>query len=403
MNSCEEIIPLNVNVGNIQRDNQIRPFFNQDTIIQTINRMGSSGNVILSVATLDGFNQMVQIFFTNSAFQSLGNASHQLAPYNASKMDELNRLLLENSNLFHSQEENLDVDDDDDDYIEWSLFGDNLIKKRKEFREQIDLYKTYDNQYQSITRLLMEIIDYYIKEYLVEEKQFSTDEIKQLEHYFQQAINEKNYLKYFIKAYTSNNKFHRVLNKHLALYILDYFDLYTYTVVPRGYRLINCLVYIVTLLINHPDIYKYQYKGTAYRSLLMTENALEHYNIGNHILNRSFVSTTKNLAIAQMFTCNDQQNVLEQNSNECGLKKVSVLLKYTIKQDQTAIDIAQLSVIPDEEEVLILPFSVFQVKDRKESCSNICSSKLIEIDLEECENDEQKNTKEQEGNLGLKV
>lgn len=390
----ENNIPLDLSVANIQRDNQVEIFFNWMDIIETINRIGSSDNVVLPVAAFDGFNETVQIFLTNNAFQSLANPSHQSAPYNALRTDQLNRLFLENWNLFHSQEENLN---DDDDYIVWSLVGDNLIKKRQEFREQIDLYKTYNNQHHSITRLLIEIIDYYIKEYLVEQEQFPAKEIQKLEKYFQQAIKEKNYLKYFIKVYTSSNSFYRVLNRHLALYILDYFDIYTYSTVPRGYRLINCLVYIVTLLINHPDIEKYQYKGTAYRGLLMTQNALELYRVGNDILNRSFVSTTINRKIADIYAGNDQQNVSQQTSDDFGLKKVSVLFKYTIKNNQTAIDITNLSTISDEEEMLILPFSVFQVKDRTESYPDSCSSALIEIHLEECENEKQINTEEQEG------
>jgi hypothetical protein len=89
----------------------------------------------------------------------------------------------------------------------------------------------------------------------------------------------------------------------------------------------------------------------------MTENDLKHYNIGDHISNRSFLSTSKNRSVAQIFADNRQQI-----SNDQNLRKISVLLKYTIKQNQTAIDIELISTIQDEKEVLILPFSVFQIK-----------------------------------------
>lgn len=370
MKNTEETRPLNANSHQTEMVHYG---------IQMIDRIGSSDNAVLPVATLDRSNGRIQVFLTNSAFQAFTNAPNQRTPDNVSRINELNELFSQKSNLFHSQEGVMD--DDDDDYIEWSLAGDNLIKKRKEFREQLDLYKTYDGQHQSIRRLLIEIIDYYLKEYLVQEECFSIDEITKLERYFQEAINENNYLKYFIQVYTSNEKFHRALNKHLALYILDYFDLYLYSSIPRGYRLINCLVYMVTLLIHHPDIHKYRYKGTAYRYLWMTEDTLEQYTIGNHILNRSFISSKKTRAIAD----DDQQNVS---------RKIPVLLKYTIVQDQTAIDIAHLSTIPDTDEILIMPFSVFQVKNRTQRCSNRSSSIFIEIELEECEEDEGKLTQE---------
>ena len=387
----EEAVPLTLTVANTQKNDQMGVFFNIKTSLQTINRTGLSGKVALSRANLEEFND-IQIFLTNNALQAFTRIPHTLTPYDASRMDQLHELFLQHWNLFDLQQQIID-----DDYIEWSLVGDNLIRKRQEFREQIDLYKTYDNEHHSITRLLIEIIDYYIKEYLAQEEHVSADEITKLEGYFRQAINEKNYLKYFIKVYTLSNNFHRILNKHLALYILDYFDMYSYSHSSKGYRLINCLVYIVTLLINHPDIHKHQYKGVTYRGILMTEEALNHYSVGNHILNRSFVSTTKDRAVAEIFAGSDRANISRQTPDDRNTRKVSVLLKYIIKQDQTAIDIKYLSTIPDEEEVLILPFSVFQVKDRIKSYSDLFSSGLIEIELEECEEDEQIKNKNEKG------
>ncbi|CAF2819070.1 unnamed protein product [Rotaria sp. Silwood2] len=47
----------------------------------------------------------------------------------------------------------------DYDYIEWSFIGNSLIQKREEFHEQIDFYKSYDNQHHLITKLLIDIIE----------------------------------------------------------------------------------------------------------------------------------------------------------------------------------------------------------------------------------------------------
>ena len=378
--SSEQTIELNLSLLNTRQDNQIEEYFSLENNIKTINRMGPYGNVVLHVASRYGYNEVVQLLLTNSALKSLENISSQLVLYDESKMDEIKELFLEICSLHDSEAI------PDNDYIEWSLSGNNLIKKAKEFREQIDLYKTYDNQHHLITKLLIEIIEYYIDEYLVEQEHFSKDETKKIGSYFKQAIEEQNYLKYFIQAYTFTNNFHHVLNKHLALYILDYFDPPCHASLRTKHRLINCLVHIVTLLINHPDIHKYKYNGITYRGLLMKENDLNCYSIGNHILNRSFVSTSKNLSIAQLFADNTH---LGGTSDDHDLTQVPVLLKYTIKQNQTGIDIEHISMKPDKEEVLILPFSVFQVKDRIENCPNMCSPVLVEIYLEECEDNEQ--------------
>ncbi|CAF3540767.1 unnamed protein product [Rotaria sp. Silwood2] len=376
----EQAMILHLKLSDFRQNNQTEKYSNWNNNIQTINLLGPRGDVVLYVANYHGYNEIIQIFLTDNALQSFRNMSYSLSSYDESTMDEIKKLFLKEPNLFCFHDEIQDYD-----YIEWSLVGDNLMQKRQQFREQIDLYKTYDNQHHLVTKLLIEIIEYYLNEYLIQEEHFSRNVTEKLEFYFQQAIKEQNYLKYFIQAYTLTNNFHHVLNKHLALYILDYFDASSYSSSPTKYRLINCLVHIITLLIHHPDIYKYKYKGMTYRGLLMTENDLKRYSIGTHILNRSFVSTSKNRSVAQMFAGNSLQT----------LTKVSVLLKYTTKQNNTAIDIEHLSMVKDEKEVLILPFSVFQIKDVIQNNPKMSPPALFEIELEECEDNELMNKKEQ--------
>ncbi|CAM4977864.1 unnamed protein product [Rotaria socialis] len=367
VNEMQTFVSSNTEVNNVFQNH-----FNPGDNIKIIDHIGPDGKISLHVASTNiRNNEVAQLLFTNDALKSFESISYPLTPYDESRRKELNTLMENNSNLFHCPQEIPDCD-----YIEWSLIGKNLIEKRKQFREQIDLYKTYDNRHHLITKLVFEIINYYLNKYLVHQEGFPLFEIKNLESYFKKAIEEQNYLEYFIKAYTLTSNFYRVLNKHLALYILDYFD------PPSSqtkYRLINCLVHIVTLLVNHPDINKYTYRGTTYRGLSMTKKDLEKYTIGNHILNRTFVSTSKNRSIAQLFAGNSQQPSAE----------VSVLLKYTTKQNKTAIDIEHISMIQDEKEVLILPFSVFQIKDLIKNSPDMSPPVLYEIDLEECEDGEQ--------------
>ena len=201
---------------------------------------------------------------------------------------------------------------------------------------------------------------------------FQGEDTLNIENYFKKAIEEQNYLKYFIKAYTLTNNFHHILNKHLALYLLEYFNTSSYSSLKTKHRLINCLAHIVTLLIHHPDIHQYQFHGITYRGLSMKPNHLKSYSIGNYILNKSFVSTSKRCSVAQLFA--EKQHSIA----------IPVLLKYTIKQNETAIDIQCLSMIPAEEEVLILPFSVFKVTNRIENFPDSSSRMFVEIHLEEC-------------------
>ena len=147
-----------------ENDNPIDRFFTLENKIMTINQMGLYGNRALHVINYHGYNETIQLFFTNSALKSLENNSYQLTTYDESKINEIKKLLLADSDLHYLQNEI-----PDNDYIEWSLTCNNLIKKRKEFRERIDVYKTYDNQHHLITKLLLE---YYLHEYLDKQEGF---------------------------------------------------------------------------------------------------------------------------------------------------------------------------------------------------------------------------------------
>ena len=351
------------NVGN-QFISSDRTVFENRLRIQTIHRDG------LHLVNYQGAHEIVQLLLTNRALISLDMRFDRSIP------EEFQRFLRENSHLFSSNEQIGDIE-----YIQWSFEKDDLIVKRREFRKQIDLYKTYDNQHHLVSKLLFDIIHCYIKEYLIE---LPRKDANTTESFFQKAIDEQDYLKYFIKAYTCSNNFHKVLNKHLALYIVDYLDNVSYSSLGHRYRLINCLVHIVTLFIHHPKIDHYTYRGWTYRGVMMIVNDLKHYTVGSYILNRSFLSTSKNRSVAQMFI----------TSNRNDSDRVSVIFKFTIKQSRTAVAIEHHANILDEREVLILPFAVFQVKDRIDNDPTQSPPVDVELDLEECDEEELLNKRQ---------
>ncbi|CAF3121516.1 unnamed protein product, partial [Rotaria sp. Silwood2] len=153
--NSEQNMLLSLNLYDPYENNQIEKYFDLTNNIKTVTLISPYGNVALHVATCYGSNEIVQLLITNSALKSLGNISYQFSYY-----DEIKKLYQQHSNLFSSHEEIEDYD-----YIEWSSIGSNLIKRRQEFRAQIDLYKTYDNQHHLITKLLIDIIQYYLNEY----------------------------------------------------------------------------------------------------------------------------------------------------------------------------------------------------------------------------------------------
>ncbi|CAF3342025.1 unnamed protein product [Rotaria socialis] len=208
-----------------------------------------------------------------------------------------------------------DNDDNDSNITDilYNLSGDNLLEKRREFPQAIDLYKTYDNHH-LVSKLLAEVIHYYLNEYLVNqtndgthpEDQITRKQIETIETNFKEAIEKQDYLTYFIKAYTLTTFFYRVLNKHLALFVLEYFD--KTKDFSSNYRLVNCLVHIVTLIIYHPNLPQYRYKGLCYRGMRITQNDLNQYRLNQHILNRTFLSTSDDRQVAEMFSGEGQQS-----------------------------------------------------------------------------------------------
>ncbi|CAF3906271.1 unnamed protein product [Rotaria sordida] len=383
----------------IEKVRSILPYINNINIINTI--QNSTGSTCLHVACYYGHRHMVQLLLEYGALHSIRNLRHNLTPYEEAYTDDIKQLFVEHRKLFSNN-------DFDYDYIEWSVVGDDLLGKRREFRQAIDLYKTYNNHH-LISKLVAEVIHYYLNEYLINESndsnnsedQITRQQIETIEAYFKEAIEKQDYLTYFIKAYTLTNCFYKVLNKHLALYILQYFD--TTKDFSSNYRLVNCLVHIVTLLIYHPNLPQYQYKGLCYRGMRITQNDLNQYLSNQHILNRSFLSTSIDREVAEMFAGEGQQSKMRYTPKDHCILQYSCLCQYLIKQNSTAINIQSLSTRPDEKEILILPFTVFKVIAIKRNyLDNPNVSISIEIELEECE-DSNDNKNESENSETSRV
>ncbi|CAF1592613.1 unnamed protein product [Rotaria sp. Silwood1] len=362
---------------------------NVRNILQTIDNRNiinknhpSTGSTCLHVACYYGHREVVSILLDYGALRSVRNLAYNLTPYEETGRDDIKQLLLQQKQFCSNNDYN---------YIEWSMIGDDLLEKRRQFRHIIDLYKDYDNEH-LISKLLVEVIHYYLDEYLTNqynntenlEHQTILKQIKIIQECFKEAIEKQDYLTYFIKAYTLTTCFFEELNKHLALYISDCFDKTRYFL--SNYRLVNCLSHIVTLLIYHPNLPQYHFQGVCYRGMRITQNDLDQYQLNQHFLNRSFLSTSIDHRVAEMFAGEDQQSHMRHTYQSHRPLQYSCLCKYLIKQNSTAINIQSLSTRPDEKEILILPFSVFKVIGIKRNyLDNPTASISIEIELEEYE------------------
>ncbi|CAF0971836.1 unnamed protein product [Didymodactylos carnosus] len=333
-----------------------------------------SGSTALHIAAHKGHNEIVKLLLKNGAFRSTTN-KYGLTPFEEARTEET-KDLFRRINTRHSFIGNLD----DADYIEWVIADADLVKECDHFKNGTDSLKRYD--YLATRELLVEIISYYIKEYLVHSENLPDARIKEIEYHFTEALHQRD-IRYLIKAYTSSaTKFHEILNKHLAKYLMDYFD--QKINFRPNYRLVNCLKNIVALLIHHPDFINHHFIGTTYRGMLMTENDFGKYQTGSQIMNRTFLSTSKKLTVAEFFAGEGQQNSFRKTPDRTPIQ-ISVVCQYKIRNIRTALDIEFMSNILDEQEVLITPFATFNVTNVKRHDPITNPSVLVEIELEEYE------------------
>jgi hypothetical protein len=198
-------------------------------------------------------------------------------------------------------------------------------------------------------------------------------EIKKiLKSKFSQAV-ENNDARYLIDIYTGTTGFSRVLNEHLAIYGLQFFDRNLQQNV--NYQLVRCIMDFVALLYFRPEFDGYIFKGEVYRGMCFSnEGELYKYIVGSKVMNTTFLSTSKTKNIAELFSPTTKQQ--EKDTNE-----LSVFCTYVIVNDRTALNIQKLSVFPAEQEVIIMPFSAFCVE--KVTRNNQQRSN-VEITLIEC-------------------
>jgi hypothetical protein len=180
----------------------------------------------------------------------------------------------------------------------------------------------------------------------------------------------ENDIHYFIQAYTQTSAFNTTLNRHLADNVLYYFKSTLHDTVD--YQLVKCLIDFVTLFIYRQELRPYLFSGTVYRGMNISEKNLSKYVIGSRIVNTSFLSTSRDKHVAEIFC----------GQNQHGFPVLCTYIIHNKNNRRTALNIESVSYFRQEQEVLILPFSPFYVESVTQSSSRV---ELIEIVLIEVE------------------
>ena len=188
-----------------------------------------------------------------------------------------------------------------------------------------------------------------------------------IKDFMKQAIDNNDPIP-MVRAYTEKTRFVTKLNEDLAACGSDFrFQLnfamsntiYRDNVPPKGFG-----QYIfAAILSHHPKLEQYrQFTGITYRGMNMKQSELDQYVKGTFILTRSFLSSSTDQNVAQRFLLDNRANF---NPNH------RVICIYHIRNPSMVIDIHTISTYPNENEILIIPFTVFEIKNIKKNLDDI--------------------------------
>jgi hypothetical protein len=347
---------------------KIKRYINNMTVKQ-INKQQPNGSTPLHVSAFNGHYEIVKLLLVHGAQRSIRNA-HNLTAYEEARTKKIGELLLRNNDNYYFITNINDVN-----ALEWTIMYEETKAQQLLFRKQLlgDISSSLDHK---------SVINKFQKNFL-QKLQLEPKPRESLNLYFTTAAEENN-LRHVLTAYTSPTIFHKILNQDLATYVSHYFD--TSINKTQDYTYSNSIIDLITLLICSDDLDScYCQNGvTSYRGMLLTRDVLKQYYVGLQIMNVSFLSTSKNREIAQKFAGEGAMDSLRQTPDHILIHLPTICIYHT-RNRRTALQIDYISEIPDEEEILILPFSAYEIISIKKCNEKTNDEILIEIELEECE------------------
>ncbi|CAF3979674.1 unnamed protein product [Adineta steineri] len=309
--------------------------------LEEINQVEQNGSTALHVAAFRGHEKIVELLLEKGAYYTILNKYKNTA-YNEAANGRIKRLI----QYYRYAARFIG------DATEWIITTNVSKFQVKTSMQKLEAYGRDPNFDQLIT---------YIIEHYLEKDLQDINNIINIKQYFEQAIHEKDPV-HLLKAYTANSDFYLKLNFHLAQ--LNYESLTDQKNLSYAYY--------IGLVSFHPKLETLSYIGTSYRGMIINNDNLQQYKIGKQILIKTLLSTSKHIRIASQFCKTNQK------SND----QLNVICIYEICNCKSALNIEDISEFPDDQEVLILPYTRFEIIDIQYTRSD---TSRIEIKLKQCE------------------
>jgi hypothetical protein len=326
-----------------------------------IDRTEPNGSTALHAAAFHGHREIVRLLLEAGADRAILN-KYKCLPFDEASDDETKLLFLRipNNNRFISNT----------GAIEWELFNDDVPETAAE--EQLIIKSLYDNVggLTPVEKMFEKIEKNYVEHGL--SNFVGIDKIK---HFFRKATEEQDPA-WIIQAYTTETDFYKILNRDIA-------GGATQNQKERRY--------IIAILWYHPKLEPLTYTGRSYRMIQVNDSDFEKYEVARSLMTKSFLSSSIDRKVAELFVCRkemaQQGNASPERVRIDGrFIKMWIMCIYHIKHRRTALYIENSSQYPDEGEVLIMPYTVFRVKNVKEITPSYLplGHAMTEIEFEEC-------------------
>ncbi|CAF1593554.1 unnamed protein product [Rotaria sp. Silwood1] len=332
-----------------------------------IDALGPDGNTALHAASMYGHAKLVRLLLRYHASREICN-DKGLTPEELAANDETRiafkepvRTIFDSNHFVASSRE-----------VEWLDSYKNAYRIAYENHEHMKRWLTKV----ALHKLLKAIVNDYIEKIKFKDE----NDRKIIKEELSYVIEEDDPLGLLMTYTNPRVQFHYLLNHDLAELGSDFRFVSTQALINSGYvdnePPQGLGQYIFTsIVINHPRFHPYHYSGTTFRGMKITKKDLEEYNKGNIVLTRSFLSTSTDRSIAELF--------IDCTNNEI---HPPVMCIYKVINPRSSLFIEKISHIGDEKEVLIVPFTVFQVKEQRyaELMKGGQIYQIKEIELEEC-------------------
>ncbi|CAF1330534.1 unnamed protein product [Adineta steineri] len=321
--------------------------------LEELDHIQANGSTALHAASYYGHIEIVKMLLKRGVSRSIQNKPHNCVPYDEAKNEDVKKLFLRQSSTARFA-------DDGSGHIDWMKCDAAAEELAKEYRFR---HTGFGWKNKHMERRIQFIRD-----------EMSATDGERIGKFLEDA-QEKQDPVYLLKAYTVESDFYRKLNKDLATVHFD-----------QGTN--SGITYFIDFFYNNPSFEQLSYKGKVYRGMCVTKHDLKQYRVGGKVMNKAFMSMTKDRTVAEEFA---KSGVTDRQTQKGEHVKLSALCTYELINDRTGLDIEKLSEYTTEKEVLVGPYTAFEIRAIRP-----LKNQYVEIDLRECQKPVDDNEDEEE-------